>query len=739
MLIIEVTMMLFSTITLTIGATLSTGQYDGISIVHTHIENQKQLNTLRDLGARSLDCFDHKGLTPMLFDDSIIEFAKKMNIEFEVLETNIDSYILKYEQSREEARMRGLGGWYSDFKTWNEVNTRLNQVEQMYPNIASVFTVGVTHEGRNIQGIRITAPGDSTGRKQVLWNGCQHAREWVAVMVPMYIIDALVDGWNVDSEITTILESTEIIIVPIVNPDGYEFTYAPNGDRFWRKNRRNNSGSCEGVDLNRNWGFAWNGGDSTSTNTCSDVYVGPNAFSEPEAQAMRDLVVSLPNLVAHIDFHSYSQLVLEPWASSNNTPPRVDIVKALSGDISDAILGVHGEMYVAGTGGDLLYLADGVFPDWVTDRGALSYTVELRPTGSPGFDLPPDEILPTCEENLAGAMAMLRFIQNSVSFSFPNGIPGFGLAGEMQTLPITIEPVFEEVLLENTATLHVRYGSNGPFAPRPIQHDSGTQYTAQIPISTCGVNSEYWISIESTDGETHRYPLGEEVMQVGVATEIQNWNMDTNPNWQTSGLWSWGAPTGGGGQYGNPDPTSGATGQYVFGYNLQGDYENNLAEKHLVTPTINVSNQQNIQLQFDRYLNVEQPAYDHASISVRADGGSWSTLWTNTSVIEDSQWVSVSYDLSQTIGSAQTVEIRWTMGTTDTSWRYSGWNIDDVQLLAMSNTAVQGDVNCDGVVDVSDLLNIISNWGFCDGICGSDIVPDGTINVSDLLQVIGNW
>ncbi len=732
-------MPLFQTIAITLNVLFSSGQYEGLSIVHANIENQGQITALREMGARSLDCFDHKGLTPMLFDASHMALANKMRVEFEIIEPDIQQYLSTVDKARAQARERGLGGWYSDFKTWSQINTRLTQTEQAYPDITSVFTVGTTHEGRNIQGIRITAPGDTTGRKQVLWNGCQHAREWVAVMVPMFIVDALVEGWGVDPEITSFLEMSEIIIVPIVNPDGYEYTYEAGGDRFWRKNRRLNSGSCDGVDLNRNWGYEWNGGDSTSTSTCSDVYVGPSVFSEPETQAMRDLITTLPNLVAHIDFHSYSQLILEPWASSNNTPPRVNIVKALSASMSDAIANTHGETYVAGTGGDLLYLADGVFPDWVTDRGALSYTVELRPTGSPGFDLPPEEILPTCEENLAGVLAMLRFLHTPVSFSFPNGVPTFGVAGEMQLLSLDIESVFGEAINQNSASLHVRYGGSGPFATREIQHVSGTEYAAQLPLSPCGVKSEYWVSVETENGDVHRYPLGEEVLQIGVATELHGWNMDTNPNWISSGLWSWGTPTGGGGQYGNPDPTNGATGQYVLGYNLQGDYENNINETHITTPPINVSNVQNIQLQFSRFLNVEQPIYDHASIAVRSDGGAWSTVWTNPSGIEDSAWVSVTHDISQITGPVQNIEIRWTMGATDGAWQYSGWNIDDVQLLALLDVAVQGDVNCDGIVDVSDLLSIISNWGSCAGICSEDIVPDGTINVTDLLQVIGNW
>ena len=738
-------MIMFQTIVLTLAAVFSPGlnehksSYDGLSIVNVKIENKRQLNQLRESGARPLSCFDHGGATPMLFSPKHYKLANALLIEFEVLEPSVQKYMEEFEALREEARNNAVGGWFSDFKTWDEVNTRLSLFESTNPDVATVFTVGTTHEGRNIQGIRITAPGDASNRKQILWNGCQHAREWVAVMVPMYIANEIIIGWENNSEIQTLLEKTEIIIVPIVNPDGYEFTYAAGGDRFWRKNRRNNPSSCEGVDLNRNWGHDWNGGDSTSTNTCSDVYVGPNVFSEPETQAMRDLVNKLPNLVAHIDFHSYSQLVLGPWASSNNTPPQANIVNTLGANISDAIASIHGETYLFGTGGDLLYLADGVFPDWTTTTGAISYTIELRPTGSPGFDLPPSEIIPTCEESFAGAMAMLRFVNEPVVFSFPNGAPVLVSPGEMSVFPLAIETVFGGVLNTDTATLHVRYGNDGVFAQRSIVHVSGSEYEVQLPVSMCGLQSEYWITIETTDGETHRFPSGDELFYAGVANELSGWNMNTNPGWNTAGQWGWGVPTGGGGSYGNPDPTDGATGQNVYGYNLQGDYANNLQQTHLTTTPIDISGTNSLQLQFSRYLNVEQPSYDHASISASVDGGSWTTVWTNPSGIEDNQWQTVLYDLTNITNGGSSLEIRWTMGETDSSWTYSGWNIDDVKLLSTSGSATTGDVNCDGVVNVNDILAIVSGWGPCSQVCNEDIIPDGTINVSDLLQVIGNW
>ena len=176
-----------------------------------------------------------------------------------------------------------------------------------------------------------------------------------------------------------------------------------------------------------------------------------------------------------------------------------------------------------------------------------------------------------------------------------------------------------------------------------------------------------------------------------------------------------------------------------MGYNLAGDYENNLPERHLVTESLDFSNQDNVQLKFKRYLNVGTSPWDYATVSIQVGGGSWSDVWTNQITIEDDQWMDISYDISDIVGRQQNVRIRWTMGETNGSWQYSGWNIDDVVIFVSSGGGTLGDVNCDGIVNITDILSIISTWGTCDTVCNEDIVPDGLINVSDLLQVIGNW
>ena len=67
------------------------------------------------------------------------------------------------------------------------------------------------------------------------------------MLAEQLLADELAAGYGVDSRITGLLQLVDVYIVPIVNPDGYEYTYAPGGDRFWRKNRRDNGTGCDGV------------------------------------------------------------------------------------------------------------------------------------------------------------------------------------------------------------------------------------------------------------------------------------------------------------------------------------------------------------------------------------------------------------------------------------------------------------------------------------------------------------
>ncbi|MBD3222870.1 T9SS type A sorting domain-containing protein, partial [bacterium] len=176
-------------------------------------------------------------------------------------------------------------------------------------------------------------------------------------------------------------------------------------------------------------------------------------------------------------------------------------------------------------------------------------------------------------------------------------------------------------------------------------------------------------------------------LQVGSVQTVLSWSMDSDPGWDREGAWAFGEPAGAGGQYGNPDPISGFDGPNVLGYALDGDYENDLPEHSLTTGAIDCGELQAVSLRFRRHLNVEQPAYDHAYLRASTDGSTWTTIWENGAEITDDSWQLVEYDLSDIADGEPTLYLRWVMGETDGSWRYSGWNLDEVEIRALRTDA----------------------------------------------------
>jgi len=160
--------------------------------------------------------------------------------------------------------------------------------------------------------------------------------------------------------------------------------------------------------------------------------------------------------------------------------------------------------------------------------------------------------------------------------------------------------------------------------------------------------------------------------------------MNSGPGWACEGLWAYGPPTGQAAEYGGPDPTSGHTGPAVYGYNLSGDYENDLPATYLTTPPIDCSAYTNVGISFQRWLGVEQPQYDRATLEVSSNGTDWVPVWTNDATIEDSAWNHVTYDASSVADGEASVRFRWAMGPTDGGWSFCGWNIDDVVVTGLS-------------------------------------------------------
>jgi carboxypeptidase T len=287
--------------------------------------------------------------------------------------------------------------WFDEFRDYRAITARMEELAALAPDRVKMEAIGTSIENRPIWALKI-----GNGKTPMLINGTQHAREWIASMTAICIADRAVREDERDLRLKAFLERTTLWVVPVVNPDGYQYSWSTN--RYWRKNRRGGYG----VDLNRNWSVAW-GGDGSSKNERSDIYRGEYPFSEPETVALRDLA-KREKIAIHVDFHTYGQLLLYPWDYTRKPPPDRDRYAGIGDRMASAIHAEHQSHYKLMSGADL-YPAAGTMSDWFYgELNAFSYTIELRPRGGSGFVLPPDQIKPTCDEALAGMLEMRKLL-----------------------------------------------------------------------------------------------------------------------------------------------------------------------------------------------------------------------------------------------------------------------------------------------------------------------------------------
>jgi len=322
-------------------------------------------------------------------------------ITWQVLVPDIDA-VAEAEAAR-LASGSAPADWFAEYHDYRGISEHVRELAELAPDRASIHGIGASIDGRTIWALRI-----GKGSTKMLIDGTQHAREWIAAAVTTCVADRLVRDYDRDPAIKRFVDTTDLWVVPVVNPDGYQHAWSTN--RYWRKNRRGG----HGVDLNRNFAIAW-GGSGSSGNKSSEIYRGEYAFSEPETAALRDLS-KREQIAIQIDFHAYGQLILYPWNYTASPARDRERFAAVGDRLASAMFAQHDRRYALMSGVEL-YPSAGTASDWYYgELGATSYTIELRPKGRPGFVLPPEEIRPTCDEGLAAVLELRA--------AHPSGISG---------------------------------------------------------------------------------------------------------------------------------------------------------------------------------------------------------------------------------------------------------------------------------------------------------------------------
>lgn len=299
-----------------------------------------------------------------------------------------------------------MGGCY----TFAEVGALLDQFRSQYPHLVSAKqSIGTSVEGRPILAVKISDhPDVAEPEPRVLFDALHHAREPASMQALVWFMHHLLTSYGSDARITSLVDERELWFVPVVNPDGYVFNEVthPAGGGLWRKNRRPGPGGTIGVDLNRNYAYAWGQDDlGSSPDPASEVFRGASPTSEPETIAM-DAFVAAQQFEVVWSVHAHGELLMFPFAASNDTP------------LADVgVYREHGACFAAhtddriGAVSNLLGLGNGSALDHHhVAHGAMSWTPEV----GTGFWPTPSELFATAVEQSAVMLRAAEFAGSAI-------------------------------------------------------------------------------------------------------------------------------------------------------------------------------------------------------------------------------------------------------------------------------------------------------------------------------------
>ncbi|XP_041984629.1 carboxypeptidase B-like [Aricia agestis] len=353
--------------------------YDNHTLVRLYPENMKQLEVIEHM-VLGLEVLKYtRGLndsTDVLVPGdqmrSIQEMVEKAHLKYDAKE----HYGRLFDNVNRVAKRRSGGFSVYEYHSYNAIRDHIEFLAKKYPDLITLQTLGNSFQGRRMKLVKISS-NPNASNPIIFVDAGIHGREWVAPAMALYLIERLVSDPSARSE----LAGLDWYILPVVNPDGYEYSRTSKANRLWRKTRSKPSGyDCFGVDGNRNYDYKW-AVSGVSKNPCDgETYAGPKPFSEIETQMVRNVMLeNQKRLKLYVSLHSYGNYLVYPWGYTGEILPkewrRLD---TLAKNVARAIYGAGGDHLTVMSAGKW-YPAAGGSDDYAFGVVGVpySYTMEL--------------------------------------------------------------------------------------------------------------------------------------------------------------------------------------------------------------------------------------------------------------------------------------------------------------------------------------------------------------------------
>lgn len=588
----------------------------------------------------------------------------------EAIQNSIDEYNVSHS-------IYGSMGGYLIF---SEVVNKLDSMRIEYPNLISEkFSIGNSVENRAMWTVRVSnSPDATTGRPEVWFHSLIHAREPMSMEQSLYFMYWLLENYNIDPIATYILRNRELYFTPVFNPDGYEYNRStnPSGGGMWRKNRKLNSGSTYGIDLNRNFGtYAfWNStNNGSSTDPTSDTYRGLSPFSEPETQNARNFVISR-NFKGALSYHTYGNYLIRPWGYVDAPTPDENIFQGFS---QDMVLNNH---FTLGRSNQTVnYGVRGVTDDWYYFDSAHAKMIAMTPevgTGTDGFWPSQSRILTlaksTVSQNIYFALACGAYVAPSKTALSKE----FYLPGESGSFKVN----FKNKGLLNAANVKIELTSQSPLVS--IQTNSFsypdvntfTSDSAQFNFTVAAnavLNSAIKTTLKIKQNDTNTVYVKDVYVTIGGGNVLL---LDSAENgisrWTAVG--GWGLTTS---QSYSPSNS--------FADSPTGNYSNTTTRSLTLTTALNVSATPVVILSFWYKHTIDTLDNAYADVS-NDNGATWqSAKFYNKTV---SSWTREVLDITSLAAGSANLKIRFSM-ISNGSVVADGIYIDNIKLTGYNAVA----------------------------------------------------
>jgi carboxypeptidase T len=613
------------------------------------------------------------------------------------------------------------GGYYK----YNEMLQELDEMATLYPHLISVkapISTFLTWENRPIYHVKISNnPNSDDGDPMALYSAIHHAREPMSMSQLIFYMWYLLENYDNSPEIKYLVDNTQMIFVPCVNPDGYihNETTDPNGGGMHRKNKNPNVGNSNpGVDINRNYSYGWNT-TGVSADANNDTYPGTAAFSEPETQAMRWLVQNYP-IRSALNAHTYGDMLLFPiGTTANEYADHHNYFQTLSNHM------VQYNGYEA-TKSSGLYPASGDSDDYMykVDNGVLEKDTVFAMTPEIGGSFWPasSEIIPTCQEMVFVNLGLAHMVHKYYIVKEDDPL-------QVSTLSGTFHHTVTKLGIETgAATVSLEPLLNIQSVGTPVTYNLGAAVTDDGTIS-------YTLNASIQDGDEIKYVLttddGNWIQRdtitkiygnAGTLTETVSDNANNINNW--TGNWNTTTST-----YYSPSSS--------FTDSPGANYQNNATRTFTFNTSIDLTDMEIAKATFYAKWDVETD-YDFCQFQVSTDGGAnwegqcglYTAIATNGDGVQPvnepvwhgvkSDWVNEEINLSEYLG--QTINVRFVLKS-DGGVRKDGFYFDDFKILTKAEETQPG-------VGVSNLtenkLKIYPNPAmgkfYVDGLESNDVI-----------------